>query len=180
MMIRFIAPAAIVTLCTATLFQTVSPSTPRIIYNPSPSAPIGWYRLEFKVTPEAGDLVAAFAPNIAQKLAVERHYLPSNIPIIKTVWAVTGDEICHHPGQVLMRNRPAIVVLSHDSFGRELPSLTGCYLIQEGQVFLISTDVQTSFDSRYFGPVPISNVLGQAQYLGRFQWGSERRRAGRG
>ena len=180
MIVRLIAPVAIAVLCGATLLQIISPSTPRIIYNPSPSAPVGWYRLNIDAVPETGDLVAAFAPISAADLAVERHYLPPDIPIIKTVWATAGDEICHLEGQVFTSNRPPLSVLSHDSFGREMPSLSGCYVIPENEVFLVSTDVQTSFDSRYFGPVPVSNILGQVRYLGKFQWGGQRRKAGRG
>ena len=180
MIVRLIMPAAVGVLCAATLFQTMSPSTPRIIYNPSPSAPIGWYKLELNVMPKRDDLVAAFAPKHAVDLAVERRYLPPNIPIIKTVWAEAGDEVCHRKGRVFTLDRLPLVVLSHDSFGREMPSLSGCYVIPAGEVFLVSVDVQTSFDSRYFGPVSVSNILGKAQYLGQFQWGSERRKAGRG
>jgi len=180
LIIRFIVPLAITALCAATLFQIVSPSTPRLIYNPSPSAPVGWYRLEPERPLKKDDLVAAFVPGKAQNLAVERHYLPPDIPIIKTVWAVSGDEICHSDGQVFTGNRPPLLVLPHDSFGRKMPSLSGCYVIPDNEVFLVSTDVQTSFDSRYFGPVPVSNILGQVRYLGKFQWGRERRRAGHG
>ena len=180
MSIRFLVPVAIGALCIASLLQIVSPSRPRIIYNPSPSAPIGWYKLSEIRSPLRGDLVAASTPIAAQKILIERQYLPPNIPLLKTVWAVSGDEICHQSGQVFKQNEPALKVLSHDSMGRALPSLSGCYVVPKGQVFLVSTDVQSSFDSRYFGPVPVSNIIGRAKYLGRFQWGVERRKAGHG
>ena len=48
------------------------------------------------------------------------------------------------------------------------------------EVFLISNDVQTSFDGRYFGPVKRENLLGRIEYLGKFKGRSERQRAGRG
>jgi len=174
--IRVLAPLAVATLCGATLWQIVRPSVPKLLYNPSPSAPIGWYRLRAEKAIVRGVLVAAFAPEEAQKLAVERHYLPPNIPLIKTIWAVAGEEICHSKSVVQVANRPSLVVLARDSQGRPLPSRDGCYTLAKGEVFLVSTDVQTSFDSRYFGPVPVSNILGPVQYLGRFQ----RRKAGRG
>jgi len=113
-------------------------------------------------------------------LAIEREYLPSNIPLIKTVWAVSGEEICHENGQVLVQGRPALTVLKHDIMGRALPSRSGCYELLKGEVFLISNDVQTSFDSRYFGPVKRENLLGRVEYLGKFKGRLERRRAGRG
>lgn len=180
MIIRVLAPLAVATLCGATLWQIVRPSVPKLLYNPSPSAPIGWYRLRAEKAIVRGDLVAAFAPEEAQKLAVERHYLPTNIPLIKTIWAVAGEEICHSKNVVQVANRPPLVMLSYDSQGRPLPSRDGCYTLAKDKVFLVSTDVQTSFDSRYFGPVPVTDILGPVQYLGRFKRRSERRTAGRG
>jgi hypothetical protein len=31
---------------------------------------------------------------------------------------------------------------------------------------LLSPDVQTGFDSRYFGPVMLENIIGHVEYLG--------------
>jgi len=180
MLIRALGSLALAALCTASLVQIVRPSVPRLLYNPSPSAPIGWYRLRPDSYAHRGDLVAALAPESGAALALERDYLPPNIPLIKTVWAVSGQEVCHVEGQVLVQGRPALVVLKHDVLGRPLPSRSGCYKLSEDEVFLISNDVQTSFDSRYFGPVKRENILGRVDYLGKFKGRSERRRAGRG
>lgn len=180
MLIRWLAPAAVALLCGATLYQIVQPSVPRLLYNPSPSAPIGWYRLEVGKRIERGDLVAAYAPKAAADLAVERQYLPPDIPLIKTVWAVAGEQICHVGDEVRVIGRPPLSVLSHDSAGRILPSRRGCFVLGEDDVFLVSTDVQTSFDSRYFGPVAVSDLLGPVTYLGRWKGREERRKAGHG
>ena len=153
---------------------------PRLLYNPSPSAPIGWYRLRPDVYPKQDDLVAALAPISGAALALERDYLPPNIPLIKTVWAVSGQQICHLDGQVLVQGRPALIVLKHDVLGRALPSRSGCYELSKDEVFLVSNDVQTSFDSRYFGPVKRDNLLGRVEYLGKLKGRSERQKAGRG
>lgn len=171
-------------LCFATLYQIVHPSVPHLLYNPSPSAPIGWYRIEPNRAAFRDDLVAAYAPREASRFAIERQYLPPDIPLIKTVWAVAGEQVCHKNGAVHVDRRPTLIVLSHDSLGRPLPSRDGCYHLSKGEVFLVSTDVQTSFDSRYFGPVQVSDVLGSVRYLGRFRGRSERLsesgKAGRG
>lgn len=180
MLIRALGSVAVAALCTASLVQIVRPSVPRLLYNPSPSAPIGWYRLRPESYAHQGDLVAAFAPESGALLALERDYLPPNIPLIKTVWAVSGQQICHVDGQVLVQGRPAIIVLKHDVLGRALPSPSGCYVLSKDEVFLISNDVQTSFDGRYFGPVKRENLLGRIEYLGKFKGRSERQRAGRG
>jgi type IV secretory pathway protease TraF len=125
-------------------------------------------------------MVAAYAPTDVESLAIERQYIPSHIPLIKTVWAVGGEKICHMPSRLIVQNRPALVVLTHDSQGRKLPFRQGCYTLGDDELFLVSTDVQTSFDSRYFGPVPVSDLLGPVQYLGRFKGRGERIRAGHG
>jgi len=184
MLIRVLAPVVVIVLCGATLLQILRPPLPKLIYSPSPSAPIGWYRLEAKRVVSRGDLVAAYAPDEARKLADQRRYLPYTVPLIKTVWAVGGEEICHKTGRVLVAGRPSLVVLTHDSLGRDLPSKEGCYTLSKDEVFLVSTHVQTSFDSRYFGPASVSSVLGPVKYLGRFKKRSERvgetGKAGRG
>jgi len=180
MLIRVLAPLAVIGLCTASLMQIIRPSVPRLLYNPSPSAPIGWYRMRAQNDIARDDLIAAQAPSSGAALANERGYLPPNIPLIKTVWAVSGDEICHKNGQVFVQNRPPLNVLKHDARGRLLPSWSGCYRLKSNEVFLVSTDVQTSFDSRYFGPVDRELVLGRVEYLGRLQGYLDRRKAGRG
>jgi len=180
MLIRVLGILSVATLCTASLVQIVRPSVPRLLYNPSSSAPVGWYKLSPNEYARRGDLVAALAPENGAVLAIEREYLPPNIPLIKTVWAVSGEQICHENGQVLVQGRPALVVLKHDVLGRHLPSRYGCYQLSKDEVFLVSTHVQTSFDSRYFGPVKRRNILGRVEYLGKFRGRSERLRAGHG
>ena len=124
--------------------------------------------------------MAALAPANGTTLALEREYFPPNIPLIKTVWAISGEVICYVDGKVLVKGRPPLIVLKHDMLGRLLPSRSGCYELSNDEVFLISNDVQTSFDSRYFGPVKRENLLGRVEYLGQFKGRSERRKAGRG
>ena len=180
MLIRVLGTVSVAALCTASLVQIVRPSMPRLLYNPSPSAPIGWYRLRPDTYAHRGDLVAASAPKSGAALALKRDYLPPNIPLIKTVWAVSGEQVCHVDGQVLVQGRPALIVLRHDVLGRALPTRSGCYELSKDEVFLISNYVQTSFDSRYFGPVKRENLLGRVEYLGKLKGRLERRRAGRG
>ena len=146
MLIRALAALSVTALCTASFVQILRPSVPRLLYNPSPSAPIGWYRLRPDAAINRGDLVAAFAPESGALMAIERDYLPPNIPLIKTVWAAHGETICHENGQLLVQGRPALLVLKHDALGRDLPSRDGCYVLSKDDVFLVSTDVQTSFD----------------------------------
>ncbi len=153
-------------LCAAVVWEIVSPPTPLLIYNRSESAPIGWYALDSNGGVTRDVKVAAFAPETARKLADNRHYLPQHIPIIKTVWAVTGEKVCSINGVISAPNRPDIHATMQDSLGRAMPVWHGCITLEKHEVFLVSTDVQTSWDSRYFGPVLLDNVLGTVRYLG--------------
>ena len=166
MLKKLIVASALTALCLGVGVETWRPPKPRLIYNPSESAPIGWYTLDVNGPIEAGAFVAAYAPPQARKLADERRYLPANLPLLKTVWAVGGTEICVKDRVVRVPNRPDITALEQDGLGRVLPELSGCFVLKPDEVFLISSDVQTSFDSRYFGPVKLENILGTVRYLG--------------
>ena len=166
MLMRLIPAAAVSAFCAVSLWQVVVPPTPRLIYNSTPSAPIGWYAVDKSRPLKRDDLVAAFAPAKARKLAEDRGYLPSHIPLIKTVWAAQGERICHDGLRVHVPNRPDIAVLRQDGLERAMPVISGCYRLQADEVFLISTDVQVSWDSRYFGPVSKKDILGPVRYLG--------------
>ena len=54
------------------------------------------------------------------------------------------------------------VMLPADRLGRELPSLQLCRRLEPGELFLLSVTNPASFDSRYFGPVSASTVIGVA------------------
>ena len=142
------------------------PPKPKLLYNPSASAPIGWYKLEDQSPPKIGDQVAAYAPDWARVLADERHYLPYEHPMIKTIWASSGTQICTQNNWVSVPNYPVITSLPQDNLGRDMPKLSGCFTLQADEYFLVSPDVQDGYDSRYFGAVRGQDILGKVKYLG--------------
>jgi type IV secretory pathway protease TraF len=77
------------------LFGTVLvPPAPLFVWNASPSAPIGLYLIGSRSNLRHGHMVALwFAPEL-RHLAAERRYLPANVPAIKRVVGVAGDEVC--------------------------------------------------------------------------------------
>lgn len=164
---KLIAGAALCALILASWHQLIAPPTPRLIYNESESAPLGWYALDPKGEVKRDALVAAFAPGDMRGLADARGYLPAHVPLIKTVWAIGGERVCHDGEWVSVLNRPDVAVLRQDGSGRDLPVTSGCYTLHADEVFLISTDVQTSWDSRYFGPVRKADVMGTVRWLGK-------------
>ena len=139
---------------------------PLLLYNPSESAPLGWYRVEPFSVISRGDLVVSHLPEDASMFAAERGYLPSGIPVIKTVRALEGDTVCAVDGELLINGTPAVRLLSTDSLGRALPSpWKACRLLQPGEVLLLSDRTLDSFDGRYFGTVLKADILGRAILL---------------
>jgi len=154
---KFIIGGIITAAIIGTTGQIIFPPKPVLLYNPSYSAKVGWYKLTTNEPPKLGSQVAAYAPEWARRLADERGYLPYDYPLIKTVWAVEGDEVCYHKSSVSVPK---------DVLGRDMAVLSGCHLLMSGEYMLLSPDVQTGFDSRYFGPVGLENIIGHVEYLG--------------
>jgi conjugative transfer signal peptidase TraF len=140
----------------------VQPSA-RIIYNPSDSVPVGWYRIEPAHSLHVGSIVLTTLPADAAALAAQRGYLPSHIPLLKRVGAIAPQHVCIVAGVVRIDSVPVAVVLRADGWGRPLPSWPQCRPLADGELFLLSRTNPASFDSRYFGPVSASAVIGIAR-----------------
>lgn len=151
----------------ASTAEIAFPPRPKLLYNPTESAPIGWYKIDKNKRVKVGDRVAAYPPDWARKLGYERRYLPYRYPLIKSVWATQGMEICYENGFVSAPNFPVLPVLEQDSLGRDMPEITGCYTLGKDEIFLASDEMDASWDSRYFGPVTTDRVIGKVHYLGK-------------
>ncbi|MEP0315147.1 MAG: S26 family signal peptidase [Hyphomonas sp.] len=140
---------------------------PHLLYNPSESAPIGWYRVQPLKVISRGDLVVSNLPDAASRLTIQRRYLASGIPVIKTVRALDGDTVCAVDGVLFMNGTPTVRLLSEDSMGRALPSpWKACRQLHAGEVLLLSERTPDSFDGRYFGTVRESDIIGRAVWMG--------------
>ncbi|MGE8517022.1 MAG: S26 family signal peptidase [Alcaligenes nematophilus] len=143
---------------------------PRLIYNPSDSVPVGWYRVEpldhrHDLLPHplpVGSIVLIRLPAGAAALAAQRGYLPEHIPLLKRVGAVAPQHVCIVAGQVRIDGVPVAAALSTDRLGRPLSFWPQCRRLVPGELFLLSVTNPASFDSRYFGPVSASAVIGVA------------------
>jgi len=144
---------------------------PRLVYNPSDSVAAGWYRVEpfhhhadsLPRPLSVGDIILTRLPPDAAALAAQRGYLPTHVPLLKRVGAVALQHVCIVDGQVHIDGVPVAAVLSADRLGRPLPVWPQCRRLQSGELFLLSTTHPASFDSRYFGPVSASAVIGVAR-----------------
>jgi conjugative transfer signal peptidase TraF len=154
--------AALVGLAIGAVLATiVHPLRPRLLWNASASAPLGFYLITPGATVEVGDMVAARAPEGARQLAARRGYLSSGVPLVKRVAATQGSQACASGAHILVDGRVAVRREKRDSKGRLMPWWQGCRRLRPGEVLLLNR-VKASFDSRYFGPIEHSAIIGKA------------------
>ena len=141
------------------------PPVPRLVWNASASAPIGLYAVSPSAALQRGDMVIAWPPAQARQLAARRHYLPSNVPLVKRVVGMAGDRICAVDRVVTLNGRPVAIRRAADAEGRDLPAWQGCIRLRPGMVFLLMTETPNSFDGRYFGATLAQDIIGKATPL---------------
>jgi len=160
---RFVLAALAACGLAALAWASFVPPAVRIVYNPSDSVPVGWYRVEPLHSLRVDSIVLTTLPTDAAALAAERGYLPSHVPLLKRVGAVAPQHVCIVSGVVSIDGVLVAAVLHADRWGRPLSSWPQCRSLAEGELFLLSTTNPASFDSRYFGPVSAAAVIGVAQ-----------------
>jgi conjugative transfer signal peptidase TraF len=137
---------------------------PLLVWNASPSSPIGLYALTSPNELHVGDKVIAWAPPEARALAAARGYAPANVPLVKRVAAVAGDRVCGEGRDLRINGHKAVLRRPVDGRGRPMPLWQGCGVLLAGQL-LIMADAPDSFDGRYFGPIAQGNVIGKARLV---------------
>ena len=125
-------------------------SGPRI--NLTPSLPLGIYQI-VPGKPAKGDLVSFCLQGEFAELARERGYLqagscPNGLcPLLKRLSGLPGDTILPE----------ALVAHSRDRQGRPMPSVLRSGVVPPGMAVVLA-DHEGSFDSRYFGFVPLESL----------------------
>jgi len=130
-----------------------------LLWNWTPSLPLGLYWLSPGRSIAVGTLVAFPVPPRVQDLVRERKYLPPRALLIKPVVALSSDRVCTDGGTLVVNGSVLGAVPTEDSAQRPLPHANGCGPLPQGQVFLAS-HYPKSFDSRTFGPVSLSLIRG--------------------
>lgn len=162
----FLGRGALTALGCACIAATiVVPPLPRLVWNTSASAPVGLYRVEPGAAPARGDMVIARTPSAVRGLAALRHYVPLNVPLVKRVAGVAGDRVCAAAATITLNGRPIAARRARDTRGRTLPRWTGCRTLGAGTIFLLLAEAPDSFDGRYFGPTPVTDVIGKATLI---------------
>ncbi|MGE8106839.1 conjugative transfer signal peptidase TraF [Allorhizobium sp. NPDC080224] len=138
--------------------------------NLTPSEPLGLWRIERLDRPvAAGDLVFICPPaNPLFEKARRRGYLRRGLcaggfaPLIKTVAALPGQHVEIGDHVVIDgRSLDLSAVLKTDGEGRAIAPYPGG-VVPSGHLFLHSS-FASSYDSRYFGPIPAAALLGLAR-----------------
>jgi conjugative transfer signal peptidase TraF len=136
-------------------------SHPRLLWNTSPSVPVGFYWI-VSAAPTTGEFAVIRLPDALRALAAARGYLGETAYLIKPVAAGTADLVCRHAATLSINGQAVAQARTADARGRPLPRWTGCITLAAGQVLVLSS-APDSFDSRYFGPVDSRHVLGAAR-----------------
>ena len=139
----------------------ILPSHRGLVINLTASMPRGIYRLSRERAPQRHDLVIVRLTPGTNDIAVSRGYLAANRPVLKRVAGVAGDRVCRIGGAVSINGLPAAIAREHDRAGRALPHWQGCLRLRPRQLFVLGTAAD-SFDSRYFGIVDQSSIVGIA------------------
>ena len=133
---------------------------PLFIYNTTDSLPHGIYLVvprEYRY----GDLVVFRVPDDVRSLVHERQWLPDDGFLMKRVAALPGDRVCTAGGRFVIDESDYGLVLDKDSMGRPMPRFDFCGILEEGVVVALAGS-GNSFDSRYYGPLPVDAIIGVA------------------
>lgn len=141
--------------------------------NVSGSMPIGLYHVS-RGAPAKGAMVLACLPESVAVFARSRGYVPSGrcpgatAPIGKMVLAMAGDSVQVTDtglivnGEQVQNTKPLAV----DGSSRPIPRFPdGTYVVGADEIWLYSPYSKRSFDSRYFGPLPLNCVLSRVSRL---------------
>jgi conjugative transfer signal peptidase TraF len=160
-------------LCAPAVMTMLAHERVFVVYNPTDSVPSGWYQVSSinnAASLQVGSIVLVRLPAGVASFAGQRGYLPNGIPILKRVGAVAPQSVCVRGQTVLVDGEMVATAQTHDGAHRPLQTWTQCRSLAEGELFLLSRKNPASFDSRYFGPIPASALLGVARPL--WTWSS--------
>jgi conjugative transfer signal peptidase TraF len=162
---RVLAAATIA--CALVLAPLVIRPGPRLVYNATSSAPVGFYWLGTR-PPRVGDLALVRPPPPLARWMASRHYLPLNVPLIKRIAAVEGQAVCIRSDVVMIDGIKVGIALKRDLLGRTLTPSALCRRLDADEVFLLNA-APRSLDGRYFGLLSRRCVLGRLTPL--WTWG---------
>jgi conjugative transfer signal peptidase TraF len=152
----------VLVIITATLVTAYFPPIPRLVWNASPSVPVGLYVIRPAKEYYRGDLIAADLPSWLAKTFAQRGYLPRGVPLLKFVAATMHQRVCRFGKRITIDGKTVGFARDLDSEGRPLKTWKGCHTLNDGEVFLMNINVSDSLDGRYFETFKTSFIVGHA------------------
>ena len=144
------------------LFSTSGGASPRYIWNASNSVPIGLYHIQPTGRLTITELVAVRPPDALAAFLDLNGYLPAGVPMLKRVLALPGQTVCRTGVTITVDGLEMGQARERDGRNRPLPAWQGCRVIGEDELFVMNWQSADSLDSRYFGPLPASSIIGRA------------------
>lgn len=136
--------------------------------NTTDSAPIGiWITKQYHEGGiQRGSLISICPPDVpvVRALVATRPLYrgdcnTGSVDLLKPVAALPGDSVIAKNGNVVING---LELPNTEAHSPALAYPKGKYIVKHGEIWVFSTYTQDSFDSRYFGPVPIKNIRGFA------------------
>ena len=133
----------------------------------------GFYRL-VDAPIRRGELAAACLPVNAEQEGLTRGYLGNGDcpggaePVLKVIGGLRGDEVDVEDGWIAINGKRLAnsATLTRDSVGRLLTHVVwGKRRVAPEEVWLFGLNNRRSWDSRYFGPIPLRAIRGVAEPL---------------
>jgi len=146
----------------AALSTLAVPVSRYAVWNMTASVPTGLYAIRGKASLHVGERVAIDPPPEMRHLLATRGYLPTGVPLIKRIAAVSGQRVCRFGHGVTIDGEFAGAARTRDRLGRPLPAWFGCRKLRSGELFVMDPAAPDSFDGRYFGPLKLGTVIGRA------------------
>lgn len=156
---RFLIAGVVAIAALSTLAMPVSRYA---VWNTTASVPTGLYAIRGKASLDVGERVAIDPPPQMRRLLATRGYLPTGVPLIKRIAAVSGQRVCRFGHGVTIDGDFAGAARARDRLGRPLPAWFGCRKLRSGELFVMNPAAPDSFDGRYFGPLKLGTVIGRA------------------
>lgn len=132
-----------------------------IVYQSTDSMPKGWYvytPVHFPL--ERNQIVVFKLTPYWQQYIVEHHWMVPDSLLMKPIVGIPGDKVCVYDHQVWINGQPDVLIVSDYAPGKPLPILNFCRELKPGEYFMMSHHIPRSFDSRYFGPIDQSQMVG--------------------
>lgn len=139
--------------------------------NHTPSLPLGLWRISPPVGPLPRDSIVSFCPPKTEffREAFDQGTIGHGRcaggwePMLKPVAAVTGDRV--EVNETGMAINDETVPETKRLPAQEAAIPVGVYTVNKDEIWVIANRHPLSFDSRYFGPIPVAQVEGVAKPL---------------